>query len=69
MYNILRRKKVDKSEVFKCGYIWDGIILGGGCFLLVFIFKFLQYDFYSKSRKSNFKLKSRNNIAVTVFVY
>ena len=41
----------------------------GWCFFLVFIFKFLQYDFYSKPRKSNFKLRSRNNTAVTVFVY
>lgn len=30
VYNILRRKRVDKSEVFKCGYFWDGIILAGG---------------------------------------
>lgn len=28
VYNILRRKKVDRLEVFKGGYFWDGIILG-----------------------------------------
>lgn len=56
VYNILRRKKVDKLKVFEGGYFWDGIILGV-CFFLVFIFKFIQYDFCSKSRKSNSKLK------------